>query len=319
MTIETKRLAVAAFIASFAVGTMATASAPQQYSQAPGFYRFMLGKIEITALCDGTSPLPVDQLLTHISPQQVKDRLAREYLRAPVMTSTNAFLINTGEKLVLVDTGYGDFAGPAQGKVLTNLILAGYRPEQVDEIYLTHFHGDHVGGLVRGNTRQFTNALVRADERESDFWLSQTQKDQAPEPLKRFFEIAASALKPYQDAGRFKPFRGDMELTPGINAHGLSGHTMGHTAYWVESEGERLVVVGDLIHVASIQFAEPGVTIRFDTDPVRAAAARSEVLREASITHEWIASAHVAFPGMGHVRGAGAGFEFVPVNYQATP
>ena len=123
---------------------------------------------------------------------------------------------------------------------------------------------------------------------------------------------AMKALKPYQDEGRFKPFRGDTDLMPGIKAQALPGHTAGHTVYAVQSDGERLLIVGDLIHVTSIQFADPSVTIRFDGDSAAAADARARTLREASAVREWIAGAHIAFPGIGHVRVDGKGFEFVP-------
>jgi glyoxylase-like metal-dependent hydrolase (beta-lactamase superfamily II) len=300
-------------------GVGAYASAPQQKSQAPGYYRIMLGKFEITALSDGTSPLPVDQLLTNTTPAQIDAGLQKAFLKEPVMTSTNAILINTGAKLVLVDAGFGNFLGPAQGKLLSNLKAAGYRPEQVDEIYITHMHGDHVGGLVIADKAAFPNAVVRADAREADFWLSKERMDQAPEPLKGFFVNAMKALKPYRDQGRFKPFRGDTDLMPGIKAQAVPGHTAGHTVYAVQSDGEQLLIVGDLIHVASIQFAEPSVTIRFDGDSAAAADARVRTLREASIAREWIAGAHIAFPGIGHVRVDGNGFEFVPANYESTP
>jgi glyoxylase-like metal-dependent hydrolase (beta-lactamase superfamily II) len=176
-----------------------------------------------------------------------------------------------------------------------------------------------VGGLVIADKAAFPNAVVRADEREADFWLSKERMDQAPEPPKGSFMTAMKALKPYQDDKRFKPFHGDTDLMPGIKALSLPGHTAGHTVYAVESDGERILIAGDLIHVASMQFADPSVTIRFDGDSPVAAAARVRTLRDASAVHAWIAGAHIAFPGIGHVRVDGKGFEFVPANYQSIP
>jgi glyoxylase-like metal-dependent hydrolase (beta-lactamase superfamily II) len=320
VTTRTKLYALAAtLMCTTFCGLSASASAPQQKSQAPGYYRLVLGKFEITALSDGTSPLPIDQLLTNTTPELIAARLHEAFLNTPVAMSVNAFLINTGDKLILVDSGFGNFFGPTQGKLLSNLKAAGYAPGQIDEIYITHMHSDHVGGLIIAGKAAFPNAIVRADEREADFWLSKERMDQASEPLKGFFLTAMRALKPYRDAGRFKTFRGDTDLAAGIKARSLPGHTPGHTVYVVESEGEKLVILGDLIHVAAIQFPDPSVTIRFDSDSAAAADARVRQLREASAAHEWIAGAHISFPGMGHVRADGKGFEFVPANYESFP
>lgn len=145
------------------------AAAPLAKEAAPGFYRLMVGDFEVTALSDGTVALPVDQLLTRTTPEQVKKTLARSYLQSPLETSVNGYLINTGEKLVLIDTGAGGLFGPTLGRLAANLKAAGYQPEQVDEIYITHLHPDHVGGLAAGDKPVFPNATVRADQRDADF------------------------------------------------------------------------------------------------------------------------------------------------------
>ena len=114
-------------------------------TMAPGFYRMMLGDFEITALSDGTVNLPVDKILTGIKPAEVNKALAKQGLKAPLETSVNGYLVNTGEKLVLIDAGASNLFGPTLGKLVANLKAAGYTPEQVDEIYITHLHPDHVG------------------------------------------------------------------------------------------------------------------------------------------------------------------------------
>lgn len=126
---------------AFALTLPALAAAPQQKSQAPGYYRLALGAFEVTALNDGTVDLPVDKLLTGAKPGQVEKALGHAYLKSPLETSVNAFLVNTGTKLVLIDTGAAGLFGPTLGRLLANLKAAGYTPEQVDEIYITHFHG----------------------------------------------------------------------------------------------------------------------------------------------------------------------------------
>ncbi len=292
----------------------AFAAAPMAKTPAPGYFRVMLGEFEITPLSDGTVDLPVDKLL-----QQKADKtnatLAKARLKAPLETSDNAFLINTGSKLILIDTGAGVFFGPTLGKLVANMKAAGYSPEQVDEIYLTHMHSDHLGGLLAQSTPAFPNALVRASKTEADHWLSQANMDKAPEDKKGSFKNAMSALDPYMKAGKFKPFEGDVEVSPGIRAQGGHGHTPGHTTYVVTSGGQKMVVIGDLIHVAAVQFEDPAVTIGFDGDQKAAAAARKKLFDAAARDGALVGGAHLQFPGMGHLRIEGKGYRWVPVNY----
>lgn len=298
-------------------GTAAEAGAPQLKTQAPGYYRMMLGDFEITALCDGTFPMEVSKLLTQITPEQLDAALARSYLKDPVDASVNGFLVNTGSKLVLVDTGAGVLFGPTVGKLLANLKASGYRPEQVDEVYITHMHPDHIGGLVVNGKAAFPNAIVRASQQEADYWLSKAHMDAAPADAKSGYQSAMSSLNPYVTAGKFKPFDGDMELVPGIKAVATPGHTAGHTVYMVESKGQTLVLWGDLMHVAAAQFPDPSVTIRFDTDSVKAAAERKKIFAAAAAHGYWVAGAHLSFPGIGHLRAAGPGYIYLNSNYDA--
>ena len=309
-------LAVAAILAvSLVAGAPAQASAPQQKTQAPGYYRLMLGDFEVTALSDGTFPMEASKLLTNITPKQLEGALNRVFLKEPVDASVNAFLINTGSKIVLIDTGAGVLFGPSVGKLLGNLKAAGYQPEQVDEIYITHMHGDHVGGLVLEGKAAFPNAIVRAGQADADFWLSKAKMDAAPKEQKDGFQGAMTSLNPYVAAGRFKPITADGELVPGVGAQAAAGHTPGHTVYVVESKGQKLLLWGDLMHVAAAQFPDPAVTIRFDSDSPAAAAQRKKVFAEAAASGEWVAGAHLSFPGIGHLRASGTGYTYIPANY----
>ena len=309
------RAGFAAIAVTLMVAAAAHATAPLTKTPAAGFYRMMLGDFEVIALSDGTVPLPVGTLLTRTTPAKVKAALARSFLKDPVDTSVNGYLINTGTKLVLVDAGAGTLFGPTLGNLLANLKAAGYQPEQVDEIYITHMHPDHVGGLIAGDRPAFPNAIVRADKHDADYWLSQANLDAAPKDAKDFFQGAMASLKPYVDAGRFKSFEGATDLVPGIKALGSHGHTPGHTTYFVESKGEKLVLWGDLMHVAAVQFADPAVTIQFDTDSKAAAVQRKKAYAEAAKQGYWVSAAHVAFPGIGHLRSDGKGYLWVPANY----
>jgi glyoxylase-like metal-dependent hydrolase (beta-lactamase superfamily II) len=298
-------------------GAVCMASAPPQKTQAPGYYRMTLGDFEVTALSDGTFPMKASELLTNVTPKELEGALDRAFLKDPIEGSVNGFLVNTGAKLVLIDTGSGTFFGPIVGHLIKNLEASGYRPEEVDEIYITHMHPDHLGGLIADGKMTFPNATVRAAQEDADYWLSKEKMNAAPKEAKETFENAMKALMPYKAAGRFKPFSGDVELVPGVHAVAAHGHTPGHTVYVIESKGDRLVLWGDLMHIGAVQFPDPAVIIHFDSDSTAAAASRKKIFAEAAEKREWVGGAHVSFPGIGHLRAAGSGYEFVPINYSS--
>jgi glyoxylase-like metal-dependent hydrolase (beta-lactamase superfamily II) len=308
-------LLVALALALFVRPDRAQAGAPMAKGQAPGWYRMTLGDFEVTALIDGTLALPADQILTGTTPAKVKQALDREHLPNQVETSVNAYLINTGSKLVLIDAGTSNLFGPTLGKLVANLKASGYKPEQVDEIYITHMHPDHAGGLSAGGKALFPKAIVRAAKVEGDYWLNQANMDKAAKPEKDMFQGIMASLQPYVSAGKYKPFEGDVELVPGIHAVASPGHTPGHTFYVVESKGQKLVVWGDVMHVAAVQFANPSVTIQFDHDSKKASAQRKQAYADAAAKGYYVAIAHVSFPGIGHVIADGKAYRWVPVNY----
>ncbi len=285
---------------------------PPVKTQGAGYYRATLGDFEITTVLDGALALDTNTLLTNTKPGQVDALLAKQFLKSPVETSINTFLINTGTKLVLVDTGANGLFGPTTGKFLTNLKAAGYTPEQIDDVVITHMHGDHIGGLVTNGKRTFPNAVVHADKHDADYWLS---KEQAAKSKDTSFKMATDAFQPYIDAKKFQAFEGGETIVPGVQSIAAHGHTPGHTIYVVESKGQKLVLWGDLLHVAAVQFPEPTVTIQFDSDSKAAEAQRQKALADAAAGGYWVGIAHVPFPGLGHVRKEGTGYAWVPINY----
>ena len=306
-------LALAALLAA---APLTHAAGPMAKGQAAGWYRMPLGAFEVTALSDGTVDLPVDKLLTGTTPAKVTSALAKAYLKAPLETSVNGYLVNTGAKLVLIDTGAAGLFGPTLGKLVTNLRASGYTPEQVDEVYITHMHADHVGGLTSADGKAvFPNAVVRADAKEGGFWLDPVTMDKAPAGMKDFFKGAMASLKPYVDAGKFKTFNGASDLVPGIRSVATPGHTPGHTVFVVESQGARMVMWGDLMHVAAVQFPDPSVTIQFDIDSRSAEPQRKKAYADAAKNGYYVAIAHVSFPGIGQLRTDGKGYRWLPANY----
>ncbi|AZO71731.1 MAG: MBL fold metallo-hydrolase [Mesorhizobium sp.] len=293
----------------------ALADAPMAKSQAPGFYRLTVGDFEVTALSDGSDMLAAAKLLQG-APARIEDALKRNFLGDVVETSHNSFLVNTGTKLILIDAGAGSLLGATTGKLVSNLRASGYQPEEVDELYLTHLHTDHVGGLMADGDRAFPNAIVRVDKRDTDYWLSEASMRAAPAEAKRFFEAAVASITPYMRAGKLAAFEGDTDLVPGVRARAAYGHTPGHTMYLVESRGEKILLWGDVVHVAAVQFKDPSVTIGYDGDASRAESIHRLAFADAAKNGYIVGGAHISFPGLGRVRrDAENVYTYVPLNY----
>ena len=272
-------------------------------------YRQPLGNFEITALLDGTIPLPLSAMHTNTSPAHVDAALAAAFLRAPVGLSVNAYLVNTGDRLVLINAGTGALLGSRLGKLLDALKASGYAPGQIDAVVLTHIHTDHSGGLAVDGARMFPEATLHANARDVAYWLDRARLEAAPEPKKALFREAAASVGPYRDAGRLRTFAEDADPMPGFKSIWRPGHTPGHSSIVVESKGEKLVVWGNITHGDVIQFDEPDIGISFDEDSPAAAIARRAAFAEAAEQRYWVAGAHIAFPGIGHVRADGKGFD----------
>jgi len=286
----------------------------------------MLGDFEVTALNDGVVSYATSRVLPTATLEQIQEGLSASGLTDPVAMSYNAFLINTGNKLVLIDTGTGgklddqpEFQGA--GHVLKNLRAAGYRPEQVDEIFITHRGQDHVGGLTVGNERAFPNATLRVPRSEFDLFLdakktaaflAQAHGNAQVEAGVRFFR---SLFEPYLSAGKLQSFDEDMELVRGIRSLATHGHTPGHTSYVVESQGQTLIVMGDLVLMGALQFAYPSLDSSFDADGKAAAKQRLRVFNMATDSNYWVAGGHLSFPGVGHIRAGNGRYFWVPANY----
>jgi len=294
----------------------------------PGFYRMMLGDFEITALNDGVVAYPISRVLPTATADQIKSGLLENGLTDPVGLSYNAFLINTGSKLVLIDTGTGgklddepEFHGA--GRLMANLRAAGYRPDEIDEIYITHQGQDHIGGLTIGRERAFPNALIRVPKSEKNMLIFLDSAKAAAllaqahnvEHAKAWLQFTRDLFDPYIRAGKFQTFDEDVTLTPGFRALGTHGHTLGHTSYVVESQGQTLIVMGDLVLMGALQFSDPSLGSAFDADPKAAAEQRLRVFKMAVDTNSWVAGGHLSFPGIGHVRFKENRYVWSPVNY----
>jgi glyoxylase-like metal-dependent hydrolase (beta-lactamase superfamily II) len=210
--------------------------------------------------------------------------------------------------------------GPTSGKVVDNLRLAGYQPEDIDAILLTHIHGDHSGGLSVGGKLVFPNATVYVNKLDVDYWLNNKEAEaHAPADHKATFAQSHQTVDPVVRAGKLKTFEGEATLFPGIRTAPEPGHTLGLTGYLLESQGQQALFWGDIVHAAEVQFRDPTVTVEYDVDPGQAAASRARVLDAAAKQGYLIGGAHLSFPGLGHVRAEQAGYSWAPIPYAVQP
>jgi glyoxylase-like metal-dependent hydrolase (beta-lactamase superfamily II) len=233
-----------------------------------------------------------------------------------IHTAVNAWLINTGSKLILVDAGGGSGFAPTLGKLPQSLAGAGVNPDAVDIVVITHMHPDHIPGIVTPEGKPaFKNAVVHVNSDEYAFWTSAEIRGKAPEQFQGFFDMANAAIKPYADAGKVQMTKDGSEIAPGVTSIFTPGHTVGHSMVRVSSGGDQLLVWGDIVHCAALQFAEPERSVAFDHDPATAISNRKKVMDMVSADRLLFAGAHLPFPGLGHATKAGAGFAYIPLQH----
>ena len=310
--------AVAGIAATGVTAGTAVAATAKSGQQVPGLHRLNVGEIEVTAVLDGHIDLPTNAFpkadAAGIERLQKDSFVAvGDQVRAPV----NSYVVNTGDRLVLIDSGCGGLFGPDLGKVATNLKAAGVEPAAIDTILVTHLHPDHIGGTFsKEGASLFPKAEMVVNEADIAFWTNNDIAAKAPADIKDFWAWAQSSLKAYD--GRVRRFSKDGEAVKSITAVQLPGHTPGHSGYMITSGNQSLLVWGDIIHSAALQFAKPDWSIAFDVDMDMGAATRRKVFDMAATDRLLVAGMHVPFPGVGHVVKATEGYAFVPQEWRYT-
>jgi glyoxylase-like metal-dependent hydrolase (beta-lactamase superfamily II) len=292
------------------------AASAQHHDQVPGFYRLKVGDLEVTALFDGPGVFDPHWLN---GTKATMDGVVEALHEDPHMmeVSDMGFLVNTGKQLILVDAGSGTWwGGGTMGRLAGSLRSAGYTPEEIDIVLVTHLHSDHVGGLTtQDGKRVFPNAQIYVAKAESDFWLSPEIAAQAPKDAQPFFQSAQAIAAPYIKADKWHTFSNSETIVDGMQLVPLPGHTPGHTGYEFSSKGQKILFWGDTLHAQNVQLQHPEVTVVFDIDPTAAAATRNQLLPKLAREDVVIAGPHMLFPGLGRLHKEGSGYNWTPVAF----
>lgn len=279
-----------------------------------GAQSFTVGSAKVTALSDGFLSIDANAMIG-ITPEEFAEQLAKAFLPGPAHpTGVNAYLVETGDRRVLIDVGTGTAFGPTLGQLSASMQAHGIDPASVDTVVATHLHPDHIGGVVGEAGNPFTAARLVVHPADIDFWGSDEIKAMAPAEFQPFFDMARGAVASFGE--RVETLEDGAEIAPGLTLTHLPGHTMGHSGVRVDSDGAQLMIFGDIVHVPPVQFAMPDVTIGFDTDQDMARETRLRTLDMLATDQMMVAGAHIGFPGMGHLVRHGQGYHFVPARWQ---
>jgi glyoxylase-like metal-dependent hydrolase (beta-lactamase superfamily II) len=291
----------------------ASAAMPPGAQTLPSAYRYKVGSIDVIAVFDGMRKIPLEPTFVTNAPiEQVRQAFA-DAMR-PTDTFVNPFtptLINTGNRLVLIDTGNGaQAAGATVGRLVGNMAGAGLSPDQVDLVIISHFHGDHISGLRTPDGQPvFPNAEVVVPEREMSFWLDEGEESRAAASRKPGFALARRTFAP--GGLRVRTYKDGEELAPGVVAIAASGHSPGHMAFRVQSGSEGLLLLSDAAHLPFLFVRNPEWSPAVDMDQQMARETRRRLLDQASADRIPVAGYHWGFPNVGHVKQVGNGFELI--------
>jgi glyoxylase-like metal-dependent hydrolase (beta-lactamase superfamily II) len=304
--------------AALAPNVPALAHAPQLAERPQlGFYRFKLGAIEITVISDGTLAFPAETLWLDRA-EEARGLLTSTFqLPRPVGLEINTILVNTADKLVLIDAGCGvDKFQKTTGRLLGNLAAAGYAPGDIDTILFTHFHFDHLWGISDQENASllFPSAEFVASEIEVAFWSAPDLVDKLPPAQQP--RITQANLK--LAASRLRLIEAVAEVAPGVTTFGTPGHTPGHISVNISSGGEELLLTGDVVVNSAVSFLHPEWPFGFDIDVPLATKTRMAFLDRAATDKTLVGSYHLPFPGFGHVVHEGSAYRWLPADWRWT-
>jgi glyoxylase-like metal-dependent hydrolase (beta-lactamase superfamily II) len=291
-----------------------TAPAPQV--QAPGFYRFKVGSFTVTTVHDGFFARPLEGFVRNAPLADVQAVLRDAFLPQDrlVIPFTVTFL-DTGRDLVVFDSGNGVTApGATNGRMISNMRAAGIDPTKVTRVVMSHFHGDHVNGLLNAEgAAAFPNAEVILPEAEIAWWGDATNETRSPEGQRATFANSARRLAPY--AARLRRIGPDAEVVPGVRSVAAYGHTPGHTCYHVADGADQMMFVADTTNRPELLARRPEFHIIFDFDAVAAEATRRRIYDRVATDRIRITGYHFPFPANGFLAKEGSGYRFVAADW----
>jgi len=301
------------------------AAAPPAGKQAPGFYRYKVGTTEITVVTDGANRFPIpDNFVGNASKEQVNAALVAAFMEPGFFTGPyNPIVVNTGTKLALIDTGTSEATlGPskgATGQLLTNLAAAGIDAKAIDTVIISHFHGDHINGLLKADkSLAFPNAEILVPAPEHQYYMDDGNMSRAPEGrIKGVFNNVRRVMQG-EVLKRVRTYEMNKDVIPGVLAVPTPGHTPGHTSHVVSSGNSKVYVQADVTHAPFLFVRNPGWHPYYDQDPIMAEATRRKVYDMLSAEKMLVQGFHYPFPSHGFVEKTGTGYREIPVPWNPT-
>ncbi len=315
--------AACASVMSSGASRLARASAPATGKQAPGFYRYKVGSIEVTVVTDGVNRTPIPEgYVLNATRDEVNGALASAFLERDVLFGPyNPIVINTGAKLAIIDTANGEAAYAsskgANGQLLTNLVAAGIDAKAIDAVIISHYHGDHINGVLRADgTLSFPNAEILVPAPEHKYWMDDGEMSRASTPrIQGHFKNVRRVMQG-EAMKHLRTYEWGQEIIPGVTAVGTPGHTPGHTCHIIASGTSKVYVQGDITNTPYLFVRNPGWHPAFDHDPVKAEAQRRKVYDMLVAEKMLVQAFHYPFPALAHVEKTANGYResLVPWN-----
>lgn len=297
--------------ASLMTSNIAHAAADKQGAMTAPVARYQVGEFEVNTLLDGAVSVkePQKTFGMNVDADTFSATSADNFIPADAFKAYfTPTLVNTGSELILFDTGVGEGGRPARGNMRAALESAGYTPEQVDVVVITHMHPDHIGGLMEGGAPAFPNARYVIAQAEYDFWAGMDPEANG------ITKLMTKNVKPLAEKMTF--LNGGGSVASGITAVDAHGHTPGHTVYMLESGGQQLLLAADSANHYVWSLARPDWEVRFDMDKAAAAATRKSLFGMLAADKVPFVGYHMPFPAVGYVANDGEGFRYVPASYQ---